>query len=319
MYSIYGLNVVSDLPLAGVPTCHAPQPDVVFAMEPTYRSATTRAESGESFWYQSDWTDETTGHPGLVIFRSANGAFRVVYSDGVEFAIDAEGKRVVGRAPSEASLSDVACYVTGPVLGFVLRLHGVIALHASAITIGRTAALLVGDACSGKSTTAAVLATMGCKVITEDVAALTLHGATVTVSRGPAEVALRPDAVASMFGSSDALPRFSETWDKRRLDLLEMGAFAAESVPVGRVYLLTNTEGFPNAPCIDRLSTRVAMVELLANVYANRLFHQELRVRELDTLRPLVASVPVKVAATGAKPHLINRFCEVLLDDLHRP
>ena len=59
-----------------------------------------------------------------------------------------------------------------------------------------------------------------------------------------------------------------------------------------------------------------AMVELLANVYANRLFHDELRVRELDTLQHLVSTVSVKVAATGAQPHLIPRFCEVLLDDL---
>ena len=60
------------------------------------------------------------------------------------------------------------------------------------------------------------------------------------------------------------------------------------------------------------------MVELLANVYGNRLFHDELRLRELDTLQHIVNNVPVKVAATGAQAHLIPRFCEVLLDDLHR-
>ena len=60
------------------------------------------------------------------------------------------------------------------------------------------------------------------------------------------------------------------------------------------------------------------MVELLANVYGNRLFHDELRLRELDTLHHIVNNVPVKVAATGAQAQLIPRFCEVLLDDLHR-
>jgi hypothetical protein len=318
VYSIYGLNVASDLPLAGVPTVRAPYPDVVFAMEPVYRRTTATAAPHETCWYQSDWIDETTGGPGLTIYRSA-GAFRIVYSDGVEFLIDGDGRRIVGCAPSGANLADVACYLTGPVLGFVLRLLGVVALHASAIAVGPHAVLLVGDARSGKSTTAAVLATMGYKVITEDVAALSLQGGTLTVRPGCAEVALRPDAVESVFGSADALPKFSDTWDKRRLDLLEIDAFATESIPVGGVYMLTNTGEFPNAPCIAPMPARDAMVELLANVYANRLFHDELRLRELDTLQYVVNNVPVKVAVTGAQVHLIPRFCEVLLDDLRRP
>ena len=317
LYSIYGLNFDSNLPLPGLPAGGAEYPDVIFAIEPDYRSGTGIAAPDETCWYESDWIDETTGGPGLTIYRAVAGSFRILYSDGVEFLIDGEGRRIVGRAPSEANLADVACYVTGPILGFVLRLRGVIALHASAIEIGRKAVLLVGDARSGKSTTAAVLATMGYKVITEDVAALSLHEGALTVRTGCSEVALRPDAVASMFGSTDALPRFSHTWDKRRLDLMEIGAFATEPVPLGRVYMLTNTEGFPNAPCVAPMPTRDAMVELLANVYANRLLHDELRLRELDTLQQVVSSVPVKVAATGAQPHLIPRFCEVLLDDLH--
>jgi len=316
VYSIYGLNVASDLPLAGVPAGRAPYPDVVFAMERPYRLVVPAPASDETCWYESDWIDEATGGPGLTIYRSDAGAFRILYSDGVEFLIDGEGRRIVGGAPSEANLADVACYVTGPVLGFVLRLRGVIALHASAIEIGRKAVLLVGDARSGKSTTAAVLATMGYKVITEDVAALSVKDGTLNVLTGCSEVALRPDAVASVFGSTDALPRFSDTWDKRRLDLLEIGAFATEPVLLGRIYMLTNTESVPNAPCIAAMSRRDAMVELLANVYANRLCHDELRLRELDTLQHVVSSVPVKVAATGAQPHLISCFCEVLLDDL---
>jgi hypothetical protein len=115
------------------------------------------------------------------------------------------------------------------------------------------------------------------------------------------------------------LPKFSDTWDKRRLDLLQLGAFAPESIPVGAVYMLTNTAGVPNAPCISHMPPRDAMVELLANIYGNRLFHDELRLRELDTLQYIVNNMPVRVAATGAQANLIPRFCEVLLDDLRRP
>ena len=318
-YCIYGLTLESDLPLrAAAPAAGRPI-DVTFTMEPLTGSAPGTRSPGEAFWYQSDWVDDRSGAPGLVIYRSLHtGAFRIRYSDGVEFLIDADGRHIAGRVPSDAGLSDVACYVTGPVLGFVLRLRGVIALHASAVEVAGRAILLVGDARAGKSTAAAVLATMGCKVITEDIAALSIEQETVSVREGCPEIALRPDAVAQLFGSAEALPRFSDTWEKRRLDLTEMGAFSSGTVRLGGVYMLTNTDSVPNAPCITALSTGGAMVELLANVYGNRLFHDELRMRELDTVHRVVRSVPVRVAATGAEQRLIGRFCEVLLDDLHR-
>jgi hypothetical protein len=129
-------------------------------------------------------------------------------------------------------------------------------------------------------------------------------------------VALRPDAVELMYGSPEALPKFSETWDKHRLDLTASGAFSTAAVPLGGVYLLANTEGIPGAPCVAPISAGEAMVELLANVYGNRLFHHELRLRELDTVHRVVSSVPVKIAATGAEPRTLERFCRVLLDDL---
>src|SRR5439155_1144081 len=169
--------------------------------------------------------------------------------------------------------------------------------HASAIQVGDKAIALVGNARAGKSTTAAQFARLGYNVMTEDIAPLSLDDEAIAVSSGPAEIALRPDAVTLLYGSADALPRFSDTWEKRRLDLAAIGAFSVRSLPLGAVYILTN-RAMPGAPCVESISTGQAIVELLANVYANRLFHHELRVRELDTLHHLVGAVPVKVATT---------------------
>jgi hypothetical protein len=286
-------------------------------MDPSRRSWPDGPRPSETFWYQSEWKDDATGAPGLSIYRSlSDGAFRIRYSDGVEFLIDADGRHIIGRAPSDASLADVACYLTGPVLGFVLRQRGIVALHASAIEMGGHAFLFVGDARSGKSTTAAVLARMGHKVITEDIAALEVDEDTVSVRAGCTEIALRPDTVAVMYGSPEALPRFSDTWDKRRLDLTEAGTLAAGSTTIGGVYMLTNRAGTRDAPYLEPMSSGEAMAELLANVYGNRLFHEELRLRELDVVHRVVGTVPVKVAVTGAEPRLIERFGAMLLADL---
>jgi len=291
--------------------------DVTFTMDPSRHATYDGPRVSETFWYQSEWVDDTTGAPGLTIYHSrSSGAFRIRYGDGVEFLIDAEGRRIVCAAPSGASLVDVACYLTGPVLGFVLRQRGIVALHASAVEIGGRAFLFVGDARCGKSTTAAVLARMGHTVITEDVAALEVDEHAVSVRAGCAEIALRPDAVAAMYGSPEALPRFSDSWEKRRLDLTETGTFPARSTPVAGVYMLTNQQGHRDAPYVEPMSSGGAMAELLANVYGNRLFHEQLRMRELDVVHRLVSAVPVRAAVTGAEPRLIGRFCETLLADL---
>jgi hypothetical protein len=136
------------------------------------------------------------------------------------------------------------------------------------------------------------------------------------VRAGCAEIALRPDAVAVMYGSAEALPLFSDSWQKRRLDLSETRKFSACSTPVGGVYMLTNQPGHRDAPYVEPMSSGDAMAELLANVYGNRLFHEQLRMRELDVVHRLASAVPVRAAITGAEPRLIGRFCETLLADL---
>jgi len=81
---------------------------------------------------------------------------------------------------------------------------------------------------------------MGCRILTEDIAPLSLVRGRVTVSSGCTEIALRPDAVKRLYGSADALPKFSDTGTKHRLDLAATGAFTHGSLPVAAIYMLTN-------------------------------------------------------------------------------
>jgi hypothetical protein len=136
------------------------------------------------------------------------------------------------------------------------------------------------------------------------------------VRSGYADIALWPEAVTLLYGSSDALPRFMPGWEKRRLDLVAIGAFAARSVPLGAVYLLADRGEHPDAPCVSPVSSGDAMVKLLGNIYGNRMFHEELRVHELDIIHRIVGTVPVKAAAAGADGSTLERFCEVILDDV---
>jgi hypothetical protein len=120
--------------------------------------------------------------------------------------------------------------------------------------------------------------------------------------------------VALLYGSPDGPPRLS-TGEKWRLDLAATGAFADRSVPLGAVYMLSNRGGV-NTAHISSLSAGDAMAELLANIYGNRLFHEELRLQELDTVHRVVGAHPVKAATACADGSLLQQFCEMIIDDV---
>src|SRR5690349_20774404 len=72
------------------------------------------------------------GRPLLTVARVRGGTFFWLrYADGTEFVVDREGAGVWMRWPPPWTLDDVATYLLGPVLGFVLRLRGTTCLHAS--------------------------------------------------------------------------------------------------------------------------------------------------------------------------------------------
>ena len=66
----------------------------------------------------------------------------------------------------------MATYLLGPILGYILRLHDIVALHASSVVIDGQAVAMVGGPEAGKSTTAAAMAIRGFPVLADDVTAL---------------------------------------------------------------------------------------------------------------------------------------------------
>ncbi len=117
------------------------------------------------------------------------------------------------------TIEDAATYLLGPVLGLFLRLRGVTCLHASAVAFGGQAVAFVGSEGAGKSTTAAALALRGHAILSDDVVALAEHDGAFFVHPAYPYLCLWPESVESIYGSADALPRFSANYDKRCLSL----------------------------------------------------------------------------------------------------
>ena len=76
-------------------------------------------------------------------------------------------------------------------------------------------------------------------MIADDVVALAEDGGNFLVQPGYPRVNLWPDSVRVLFGSEEALPRITPTWDKRYMALGDNGlGFATKPLPLGAIYLL---------------------------------------------------------------------------------
>jgi hypothetical protein len=251
--------------------------------------------------------------------RLSGGGLRIDYADGTGFFIDQGGSQVLVMHPSQATLEDTATYIVGPVLGMVLRLRGITAIHASTTVIDGRSIVLVGSAGAGKSTTAAAFAKLGHAILTEDIAALDDQGDSLRVQPGYPRVNLWPASVELLFGSADALPRICPqhpTWDKRYLDLSQTPyRFQKEPLPLGAIYVLNGRSDNEATPTVVPLTGPEALLTLTANTYANHLLDKQMRAQEFEALSRLVQHVPVRRVTPHADPARIWDLCRCIVDD----
>jgi hypothetical protein len=192
-------------------------------------------------------------------------------------------------------------------------------LHASAIALDDRAIVLFGLAGAGKSTTAAAFALRGLSVLSDDVAVLTDLGHRFLVQPGYPRINLWPDSVRTLFGSEDALPRITPTWDKRYLALDQNGRrFQSSPLPLGAIYILGDREAELSAPVIEEVVGGEAIMTLVANTYVNYLLDRDMRAREFDVLSRLLAGVPVRRVRPTPDTSKIFALCESITSDATR-
>jgi hypothetical protein len=255
------------------------------------------------------------GEPALRIWRAGNGSFnRLCYYDGVEFWIDRRGQNVWAQWPENSSLEDAASYLLGPVLGLLLRIRGINCLHASAVTIGKCAIAFAGEEGAGKSTTAAAFARRGCGVLSDDIVALAEQDGAFCVIPAYPYLSLWQDSVEALYGPNKELPRFSVNWDKRLLSLAGNSLrFEEQSQPLSTIYIFGSRSSAPEAPLIEEMTPREAMISLVANSYATSLLDTDMRAREFDLLGRMLAAVAVRRLRPHSDPSRLEQLCDLIL------
>ena len=272
-------------------------------------------EVGQHSCYSSP-TLASNGKPDLEVYRTAEEGYRFAYANGTEFLVDRTGSEVHACWPASSTLDETLSYLHGPVLGFALRLRGVTVLHSSAVVIGDQAVAIVGTAGMGKSTTAAAFARRGHAVQTDDILALADRGDSFWAQPGLPRVFLWPESVEALWGDRAALPRIMPEWPKLFLDLNRPGyRFSAQPLPLGAIYVLGERRGAEDEPEIEGITGTRALVQLIANTYANRLLDSAMRAQELKVLGRLANRTPVRLLHAPGDRAAIPSVCDALIAD----
>jgi hypothetical protein len=313
--SIYGLGVVANRIIPGVPTSPIASVDVriSFGSQPEWlQVGDTHVETS----YVAEYNDEC-GNPALRVFRVLDGKyFRFYYADRTEFVVDQQGTEIWADWPEPLTLEDAATYLLGPILGFVLLLRGLVCLHASAIVVGERAIAILGPAGSGKSTTAAAFSDLGLSILAEDVVTLDDRGDHFLVRPAYPCIRLWPSSVKALYGSETHLPKLTPNWDKCFLDLTERpGQFQQHPLRLGAIYHLAERRDDPAAPFVETRDRSQGLMSLIANTYATKLMDKEMRAREFELLARVLNNVPLRRVTPHTDPARIPELCESILND----
>ncbi len=318
-HMVYGLQLAANVALPGLPAQRDSEtPDLLIELRDRRACPGTLPAFDENFYSSS--RSGPGGQPNLRVGLSPGGEhFGFFYGDGVRFAVHRRGREVWAEWPENYTLEDACTYLLGPVMGFVLRLRGVVCLHASAVAIGDRAIALVGQPGAGKSTTAAAFGCEGFAVLSDDIVALADKGVQFLVQPGYPRVNLWPDSVLTLMGSVDALPRITPTWAKRYMPLGRNGRrFASRPLPLGAIYILESRDTALNAPVVEEVSGEEAFMALVANTYVNYLLDQNMRRTEFDVLSRVVSKIPIRRVRPPAEPSAIFDVCEAIASDAKR-
>jgi hypothetical protein len=315
-YRLFGLDVHSDVALPGVQLrTWSPQEDAapvnIRLSGYSNDEIATKAEQGILVF------ESKKNEPCVRIQHFPSARFyRFLYGDGIMFDISSDGENVRGSWPSTMSLEDALTYLLGPIFGFILRIRGFTALHASAAVINGYAVAFVGGNSAGKSTIVAALARAGHRVLSDDIAVLEETSGTFWIKPSYPLIRLWPDSVSILFGTQDALPRLvpsSDWWDKCFLDLQRDGFyFQDEALPVRFTYILGPRSENVQIARADVIPSIEAFPRLVANTYVNYALSSDMRRREFYALGRFVEQIIIKRLILGTSPECVEMLASFL-------
>ncbi len=229
------------------------------------------------------------------------------------------GKEITLQTLPESEPALVSDLIVNNAMALILHQRGHFVLHASSVQVDGGAVAFAGESGFGKSTTAATFDQQGYHMLSDDVVAVEARGAHPMVFPSFPQVKLLPDAVASLYGSSDALPLQSDD-GRKRLYRPETD-FPQTPQPLKAIYLLDRGDRTQ----IEPISPRQAMIDLFPHSYIAR----QIRMFDVDILKGtgteglhfmnvarLANNVPIRRLRRSFAPGELAALPDIIREDL---
>jgi hypothetical protein len=171
------------------------------------------------------------------------------------------------KDPTRAYLVEIVLLGLG--MAFWLERSGTAVLHGSTVALDGRAVAFVAAGGTGKSSLATHLTVAGDTLVTEDLLRLSWRDGVPFAEPGVAQVRLWPEVAAQFVEDWQELEQPHPGFSKRKLLVGDdgLGAFAAEPLPLDRIYVLQRTTRPDHPPTVLPLSAGDGLAELLTHSY----------------------------------------------------
>jgi hypothetical protein len=234
------------------------------------------------------------GESLLRVYR-ADGCDVMYFPDAAEFYLFQD--RLLCRRLSMVE-SMIETNLLSAVLAYWLERAGMLALHASAVSLNGGAVAFLSSSGNGKSGLAATFVQAGHGLLTDDILPLEPSDAVWRVQPGFPTMRMWPDEAEFFLGECESLPLVHPAITKRRVNIGAEGWGAFCAAPQPLVCLFVPERRDPADPCDDiavtRITPRDAVIELVRHSFAARLVQSAgLQPRRMDLLVDLARRVPM--------------------------
>ena len=271
-YSMYGVKVTSEIPFA---LGAASRGDIGLPL------AEVSFVDGDNCDF-APWAVTRTEPDTFTFDEAPDGTAYLRWPRLYEFAVAADGSRIVCRPIDACDVSVLQNFLLGQVLAVALVRQGLEPLHAATVAMGDAAVAFLGDCTYGKSTLLASFTDAGFRALTDDMLILDRRDGELRAMPSTGRVKLHPDS-AELFFERDAGAPLTPFTQKRSFDL-DASKQHRTSIPLRLLYVLPEPTERDRIRSIEirPLSSAAVARQLVANTFTTHIVSRDRLARQFD-------------------------------------
>jgi hypothetical protein len=291
-YSVFGLNIKSELELPGLQNGNSNPQDLVI----------TEGYVPDNLVYSVEYQGNFQYTDNEFLFKSKNsGKFWVKNSDEIIF-----------EKYDNSTYEDVRVLLLSIVMGIVLHKKEKFPLHASAVEYNGKTLLFSGMCGSGKSTIAAAFIQHGAKFISDDITVIDVLDDKFFAVPSFSQMKLWPDSLEELGLKSSDFEKFRPKLEKRKMTMENMQAKKSE---ICVIYFLQRNN--MNKHKIEELSVQSKIHLLENNTFRIRHLKQiGNNQKHFGTCCELAKSVQIKKLTRPQNQFLLDETIDMIIEDM---